>query len=236
MSDTFAWRGVFFDLDGTLADTVELILLSFRHTMATHLGEALPDDRWIAGLGTPLVDQLREFARDDDEAAAMLETYTVFQRGVHDEMVRPFPGAREVVAALAARGAHIAVVTSKRGVVARRTMEVCGLSDVVDLLVSADDVTRGKPDPEPVVQALETFDLVGCSTEVVFVGDSPHDLRAGRAAGTRTAAVSWGPFERALLDAERPDYFLGSLEDLLAIESARSLSPPTSRSRSAPPA
>jgi pyrophosphatase PpaX len=97
---------VFFDLDGTLADTVELILMSFRHTMATHLGEVLPDERWISGMGTPLVAQLREFARDEREAAAMLDTYTVYQRGVHDEMVRPFPGARSVLTELAARGAR----------------------------------------------------------------------------------------------------------------------------------
>ena len=215
MSAPPAWQGVFFDLDGTLADTVELILRSFRHTMATHLGEAPPDERWISSLGTPLRDQLRSFARDADEAASMLETYTVFQEGVHDRMVQPFPGARDVVQELRARGSRVAVVTSKRGMVARRTMEVCGLWDVVELLVSADDVTRGKPDPEPVLQALAALGLEGRAGDVLFVGDSPFDLQAGRAAGTRTAAVSWGPFARELLHAERPDYFLQSLTQLL---------------------
>lgn len=217
MSGRPGWPGVFFDLDGTLADTVELILRSYRHTMATHLGEVLPDERWIYGMGTPLRTQLREFARSEEEAGAMLETYTVFQRGVHDESVRPFPGARDVLTALRAGGARIAVVTSKRGEVARRTMEVCGLWDVVDLLISADDVERGKPDPEPVVRALAALELDAQARQVLFVGDSPHDLRAGRAAGTRTAAVSWGPFDRSLLDAERPDYFLESLSELLAL-------------------
>jgi pyrophosphatase PpaX len=211
------WRGVFFDLDGTLADTVELILKSFRHTMETHLGEVLPDARWISTLGTPLVAQLRDFARDDREAEAMLQTYTAFQRGIHDEMVRSFPGAREVIEELTARGTGVAVVTSKRGRVARRTMEVCGLWDRVDLVVTADDVARGKPDPEPVLRALGALDLAGCAEDVVFVGDAPFDLQAGRAAGTRTAAVSWGPFARETLHAERPDYFLESLTDLLGI-------------------
>lgn len=217
MSTSATWRGVFFDLDGTLADTVELILQSFRHTMETHLGEVLPDERWISTLGTPLVAQLRDFARDEREAVAMLHTYTVFQQGVHDEMVRPFPGAQAVIAELAARGSRVAVVTSKRGVVARRTLEVCGLWDEVELVVSADDVARGKPDPEPVLLALETLGLGGRAEEVVFVGDSPFDLQAGRAAGTRTAAVSWGPFAREALHAERPDYFLESLMDVLGI-------------------
>jgi len=206
---------VFFDLDGTLADTVELILCSFRHTMATHLGETPPDEAWISTLGTPLRDQLLDFARDPDEAVAMLETYSVFQQGVHDEMVRPFPGALEVVRELASRGSRLAVVTSKRGAVARRTMEVCGLWDAIELVVSADDVVRGKPDPEPVRRAMASLGLEGRPEDVLFVGDSPFDLRAGRAAGTRTAAVSWGPFARHRLEAEAPDYFLRSLAELL---------------------
>jgi pyrophosphatase PpaX len=189
--------------------------------METHLGEVLPDERWISGMGTPLVTQLRDFARDDREAAAMLETYSVFQRGVHDEMVKPFPGARAVVQELASQGSRVAVVTSKRGTVARRTMEVCGLWDDVELLVSADDVSRGKPDPEPVLLALEALALSDCADEVVFVGDSPFDLQAGRAAGTRTAAASWGPFARDTLRAERPDYFLESLSDLLGVTRGR---------------
>ena len=96
-------------------------------------------------------------------------------------------------------------------------MEVCGLWDGVDLVVTADDVSRAKSDPEPVLRALEALDLAGHAEEVVFVGDSPFDLQAGRAAGTRTAAVSWGPFAREMLHAERPDYFLESLADLLGI-------------------
>ena len=209
------WRGVFFDLDGTLADTVELILRSFRHTMEVHLGEVPPDEQWLATLGTPLVAQLRDFARDDAQAAAMLETYSVFQHRVHDEMVRPFPGAAEAIASLASKGAKIAVVTSKRRSWAQRTMEVCGLWDSVELLVSADEVVRGKPDPEPVLQALDALGLTDWPEQVLFVGDSPFDIRAGRGAGTSTAAVGWGPFARDALMAEGPDYFLESLSDLM---------------------
>jgi pyrophosphatase PpaX len=208
---------VLFDLDGTLADTVELILRSYRHTMLTHLGETLPDERWLSTIGTPLRDQLRDFARDEPEAEAMLETYSVFQRSVHDEMVRAFPGAQTVLAELRERGVRLAVVTSKRRLVARRTMEVCGLWDSVELLVAADDVARGKPDPEPVLRALDALGLGDRPQEVLFVGDSPFDLRAGRSAGTRTAAVAWGAFGRSVLEAERPDYFLNALGDVLGL-------------------
>ena len=220
------WGGVFFDLDGTLADTVELILRSYRHTMQTHLGAPLPDERWLATIGTPLRTQLLDFARDELEAAAMLETYTVFQRSMHDEMVRPFPGASVALAGLKARGARLAVVTSKRNEVALRTLEVCGLRDAVELVIGADDVTLGKPDPEPVHLALDALGLRERAHEVLFVGDSPFDLRAGRAAGTRTAAVSWGAFQRSVLEAEGPDYFLDSLDELLGTAPATASAPP----------
>ncbi len=211
------WRAILFDLDGTLADTVELILSCYRHTMRTHLGEELPDDRWLARLGTPLREQLRHFARDPDEAARMLETYVSFQSGLHDEAVHPYPGAVETVEALGANGTELAVVTSKHRGIAERTLERCGLAGYFEVLVGADDVTRGKPDPEPVLLALERLGLAGRAADVLFVGDSPYDIRAGRAAGTRTAAALWGPYPRDVLEAEMPDYWLEDLKDLLGL-------------------
>jgi len=151
--------------------------------MTTHLGEAPPDERWISTLGTPLAAQLRDFARDDVEAEAMLGTYTVFQQGIHGEMVRPFPGAAAVIRELTSRGSRVAVVTSKRGGVARRTMEACGLWDAVDLLVSADGVSRGKPDLEPVLKALEVLGLERCPEEVVVVGRRVSGLLPGEPRG-----------------------------------------------------
>lgn len=208
------WVGVFFDLDGTLADTVPLILRCYRHTMRTHLGKELPDERWLRTIGTPLRDQLRPFARDSDEAAAMLQTYVAFQRSVHDEMVRPFDGAREAVEEVVRSGAPVAVVTSKHREMALRTLGRCKLSDLVSVLVGADDVERGKPDPEPVRAALERLSLAGSADRVLFVGDSPFDIQAGQAAGVRTAAALWGPFPRPVLEALKPDYLVGALKDV----------------------
>jgi pyrophosphatase PpaX len=196
---------------------VDLILMSYRHTMTVHLGAAPPDERWLATIGTPLPIQLADFARDETERLAMRETYVAYQRGIHDEMARAFPGAVEVLGALRDRGTRVAVVTSKAAGIARRTMEVCGLWGLVDFVVAGDEVVRGKPDPEPVLRALSGVGFAGRAGEVVFVGDAPVDLRAGRAAGTRTAAVGWGPHRRSVLEAERPDYFLERLTDVLTI-------------------
>ena len=147
----------------------------------------------------------------------MLETYVAFQRARHDDMVRAFPGAVQVVSELRARGTRVGVVTSKGSRIARRTLEACGLAESLDYLVCGDEVERGKPDPEPVLRALEALELGSRPDQVVFVGDSPHDLRAGREAGTQTAAVGWGPIDRHVLEAEAPNFFLERMEDVLQI-------------------
>lgn len=212
-----SWRAVLFDLDGTLADTVELILRSFRHTARTHLGSVPPDSAFLEGIGTPLPVQVGGLARTEEERVDMLATYVAYQRRMHDSMVRSFPGAGAVISELRRRGTAVAIVTSKARGIASRTMRVCELDDCFDFVVCGDEVERGKPDPEPVIRAMRALDVYGEPERVVFVGDSPHDLRAGRSAGVKTAAVGWGPIERSILEAERPDYFLERMEEVLEI-------------------
>lgn len=212
-----SWAAVLFDLDGTLADTTELILRCYRHTMQVHLGEAPPDERWMAGMGTPLREQLKDFARDPDEAIRMAETYSAHQRLHHDEMVCAFPGVVEVVRAFKDTGAAVGVVTSRRTPMAHRTLARAGFDGMMDVVVGADDVVNAKPDPEPVLMALDRLGLRGHEARTLFVGDSPHDMRAGRDAGTRTAAVLWGPFPREALRAESPDHLVSRPEELLAL-------------------
>lgn len=218
MSASPTWSAVLFDLDGTLADTVGLILRCYRHTMSAHRGGPLPDERWLATIGRPLRDQLLDFAEDEEEAAAMLETYVAFQRTVHDDMVRPYPGAVEVLDELRGGGTRLGVVTSKRREMAERTLSCCGFLDRFDVLIGADDVSAGKPDPEPVLAALERLGDADPG-RTLFVGDSPFDVIAGREAGVRTAAALWGPFPREVLEEAGPDYFVRTIAEI------RTLSP-----------
>jgi len=161
--------------------------------------------------------QLRDFARDEAQLAAMRHTYVEFQRGIHVDMVRPFPGADDVLRRLKEDGTKVAVVTSKASGLASRTLDCCGLLHHIDFLICADQVERPKPDPESVLRALAHFDLADRPSDVVFVGDSPFDLQAGRAAGTRTAAALWGPFAHEALLEESPDFMLDRLEDVLGM-------------------
>ena len=195
-----------FDLDGTLIDSIPLIMESFRHTMRTHLG-AVPDDAgWRAGFGTPLRPQLRKFARDDDHASRMVDTYRAYTDAHHDRLLRSYDGIDAALATLRDAGARLAVVTSKTHALARRGLLRCGLNEYFGVLVGADDVLEHKPHPAPVLAALER--LSADPQDAAFIGDSPHDIEAGRAAGVQTAAALWGPFRREALASAVPHHWL----------------------------
>jgi len=208
---------VLFDLDGTLLDSTELILSSYRHTLRSHRGEVPPDEVWIEGLGTPLRVQFRRFTDDPNEIDAMVATYRDHNLAHHDAMVSAFPGIAEAVRQLMERGVKLGIVTSKNRSSTIRGLQSGSLDNLFEVLVTADDVESPKPDPEPVRLALEQLDTE--AEETVFVGDSPHDLVAGRAAGVATAAVLWTPFRREQLALHRPDYWIENPAQLVELAS-----------------
>jgi pyrophosphatase PpaX len=204
-----------FDLDGTLIDSIELILRSYRHTMQTHRGVAPPDEVWMEGLGTPLWVQFRDWTEDETEIRAMVDTYRSYNLAHHDELVRPYDGVVAEVRRLQADGKALGLVTSKLRGGARQGLRLAGIEDAFTVVVGADDVANPKPHPEPVLIALER--LGRTPKEAVFIGDSRHDLECGRAAGVATAAVLWGPFDRAHLQDLEPDYWLEQPRDLVRL-------------------
>lgn len=202
-----------FDLDGTLIDSVELIHRSFQHTFEAHFGRTLPREEWLEGLGRPLRWHFGRYARDPAQVEAMIATYRAFNLAHHDAMVTAFPDCAATLERLAKGGARLAIVTSKLHAGARRGLVHCGLERYFDVVIGADDVDEHKPHPAPVRRALERLDVA--PRDAVMVGDSPHDVAAGRAAGTRTIAVTWGPFPRETFAATPPDRFAASFADLL---------------------
>ncbi len=201
-----------FDLDGTLIDSVELILRSYRHTLRTHRGVEPPDELWLKGLGTPIRVQLRQWTDDPAEIDAMAQTYTTYNLEHHDALVRPYDGIVSAVTRLRERGKRLGLVTSKVRSTALRGLRLAGIEDAFDVIVGADEVVNPKPHPEPVLTAL---DRLGVGREdAVFIGDARHDMVCGRAAGVATAAALWGPFDRAHLEDLDPDYWLERPEDL----------------------
>ena len=202
---------ILFDLDGTLVDTVPFILAAVRHTFEGY-GAGPTDAEWIAGIGTPLRAQLGSFARRPDDVELLFQRYRAFWLENHDRMTRCFPGARETVLRLRAAGHPIGIVTAKIEAGAQRTLRHVDLLGHVDAIVGADSCARSKPDPMPVHLALER--LGRTPAEAVFVGDSPHDVAAGNAAGALTVAALWGACDRECLARADPAHYLDEISAL----------------------
>lgn len=203
---------VLFDLDGTLVDTIDLLLDSVRHAFRDRTERVPTEAEWIAGIGTPLASQLRPFAVDAADLALLVAGYREYQREHHDRMTRCYDRAVEVVSALRGRGHPTGVVTSKTDEIARRSLAHVGLLPLMDVVVAADATARHKPDPEPVRLALARLGYPPASA--IFLGDSPHDVHAGNAAGVTTVAALWGPFSRDVLEQAGPTYYLDQIAAL----------------------
>lgn len=207
-------RTMLFDLDGTLIDSIRLIIDSYHHTLATHRLPPRTDDDWLRGIGTPLRVQFAEWS-EHPGLEAMIATYRDYNLANHDACVTPYPGVTDAVRRVRAAGIRTGLVTSKNRPGAVRGLRLCELEELMEVIVGADDVVNPKPHPEPVELALR---LLGADPETaVYVGDSVHDMESGRAAGVRTAAVLWGPFSRAHLERTEPDYWLERPADLLGL-------------------
>ncbi len=210
-----AYANVLFDLDGTLIDSIGLIVDSFHHTTDAFGLPRQRDEVWLAGIGTLLRTALAPWARDEAMLDALVATYRAYNVEHHDARVRAYPGAREAVLELLAAGVRLAVVTSKNRQGTLRGLRAAGLSDVIEVLVCSDDVTHHKPHREPVDRAVSL--LAADRAATLFVGDSVHDMHAGRAAEVRTGAALWGPFARADLERGEPTHWLASPRDVVAL-------------------
>lgn len=208
-------KTVLFDLDGTLLDSVDLIVDSYHHTLAAHSLPPMSRDEILAGLGTTLYAVFGRMTDDPAIVAAWVATYREYNLTHHDARARAYPGIVEMVHRIKAAGHRLGLVTSKNRGGAERGLTLMGLDGVMEVIIGADDVVKPKPDPEPVLLALER--MGASAATAIFVGDSHHDIYSGRAAGVLTAGVTWGPFDRGHLEFAAPDFYCDTPEELLRL-------------------
>jgi pyrophosphatase PpaX len=205
---------VLFDLDGTLVDSIELLVASMAYSFEGRTRRPEVSE-WVALIGTPLDKMLARWAVDADDVLVLRGRYREHQLAKHDEMIKLYPGMVETVQALHAAGHPLAVVTSKLELGARRALKFAQIEQYFDVVVGIDQTVKHKPEPEPVWYALEQLGVT--RARAVFVGDSTHDMEAGRAAGVTTVAVLWGPYTRAQLTPTTPDYYADDFDALREI-------------------
>ncbi|MEO8478241.1 MAG: HAD-IA family hydrolase [Gemmatimonadota bacterium] len=204
---------VLFDLDGTLIDSIDLIVDSYLHVFRTHQLPVLSREELIEGIGTPLWTVFGGFTDDRAVIDGWIVTYREYNLAHHDQRVVAFPGVTEMLRSIHDAGRPLGLVTSKNHAGAERGLRLIGVRELFAVIVGADDVTHPKPHPEPVQRALGQLDAV--ATNAWYIGDSHHDIDCGNAAGVRTIGVTWGPVSRERLTASGPTHLIDTPDQLL---------------------
>jgi len=202
---------ILFDLDGTLINTIDLIVASFLHTMETYYPGQYQRDDVISFIGPPLSETFTNL--DPAKVEAMTTTYRAFNHENHDQLIEEYKGVKETLEELAKQDFKMAIVTTKRRETAIKGLKLMGLEDFFPVVISIDEVTKYKPDPQPLNMALDK--LNSSADQAIMIGDSEHDILGGKNTGTKTAGVAWSVKGRDHLESYRPDVMLESMTDLL---------------------
>jgi pyrophosphatase PpaX len=205
---------VLFDLDGTVIDSGAIILASMRHAAREVLGVEVPDEQLMAAVGGPGLEAQMQ-ALSPDRADELVRVYRAHNEPLHDELVC-CPGMDDVLLQLKDEGRRLGIVTAKR----RQTVELAfariPIEHLFETVVGGDETKKHKPDPEPLLLALER--LGAAPDDAVYVGDAPFDIKAAKAAGLYSVGVSWGGIHgRERLEAEEPDALVDTTEELLGV-------------------
>jgi pyrophosphatase PpaX len=220
------WPAIVFDLDGTLIDTIPLILESHRHAVRTVLGREALEDELRTGIGRPLMTQMREL--DAERAEELHDAYRVWNHANTAAYLGGFEGLDDVLRQLHAAGARIAIATSKMRDAVDLAFALQPAPIAFDAVVTLEDTDRHKPDPEPILTAQQR--LGAAPADGVYVGDTRADMRAARAACTGAVGVTWGVATADELAAEGPDAIVATPAELYAVLN----SPPAARGASEP--
>ena len=203
---------VLFDLDGTVVDSGGIILASMRHATRTVLGRDIPDDALMAAVGGPgLEHQMRSFGPDHVEE--LIRAYREHNEPLHDEL-QICVGMDDVLVALKEQGRKLGIVSAKR----RRTVELAfanvAVGHLFDVVVGGDEHEKQKPEPDLLLLALDR--LEANPQDAAYVGDSPFDMQAARAAGVCAVGVTWGGIHgrSSLTDA---DVVVDTPEELVGV-------------------
>ena len=205
-----AYKAVVFDLDGTVVDSVELIILSFQHAIRTVLGREISREDSIAWVGRPLREQMERFS--PEHADELVDVYREWNHREHDRMLKLYDGILGLLDALNHAKVKIGLVTSKSRYTTQMAFDLTGIEAYFDAVVCSDECTGNKPLPDPILFCLEQLGVE--PADAAYVGDSPTDMQAALAAHVDAIAVTWGVFDTAALEAEKPDLLVHTIPEL----------------------
>jgi pyrophosphatase PpaX len=202
---------VLFDLDGTVVDSGAIILASMQHAVREVLGREYPEEQLLQAVGGPGLEA-QMAALDPAQVDELVRVYRAHNEPLHDEL-EACVGMEDVLVRLHAEGRRLGVVTAKRRVTVELAFATVPLGHLFETVVGGDETERHKPDPQPLLVAAER--LGADPAETAYVGDSPFDVLAAKAAGMHAIAVTWGRIhDRAKLEEAEPDAIVERAEEL----------------------
>lgn len=211
-------RLVIFDFDGTLGDTRANIVLTMRRTICA-MGLPERDEKAIvATIGVPLEEGFAQMypGISEEEMQRGARCYReIFEQSRKVLVPDLFPHVKETLSELKKRGLALTVASSRRSASLNDFLVEMGIAPYISYVLGADNVTKAKPDPEPVLKTLR--DLGMKAEETLVVGDMPVDILMGLRAGAKTCAVTYGNASREALVEAGADYVIDDLSDLLEI-------------------
>lgn len=209
-------KAVLFDFDGTLMDTQKAIEETWKHIFKEIRNIDVDEETLKSSYGEPLRTSLEKFFPDIplDEAVKIFKGY---QKNMDEEMFKLFDGMEETVKGLQKRDVKMALVTSRGAKSSDRGLSLNGIRDAFEILITADKTTEHKPNPLPVLLALEELGVT--KSEAIMVGDTQFDLIAARRAGVKSVLVSWAEINDENLAKKEyaPDYIIDRGMEILDI-------------------
>ena len=207
---------IMFDFDGTIMDTNDIILNSWNYTFNVLRGHDADRDLMLEHFGEPLELSMKKFFdAEGDTVKEYIDIYRSYQTDNFVNDIKLFPGVPEMLESLKNAGYTLALVTSRLKHTTMQGVEKFGLERYFDVVITANDCTKHKPDPQPINITLEK--LGKKAEEAVMVGDTVMDLDCAKNAGVMSVLVGWSmalPPEKVTKN-DAPDYILRNAADML---------------------
>ena len=181
---------ILFDLDGTVIDSTEAIVDSFKNTFKYFNMNIPKEEDILPQIGYPLFDMFVNLGVNKDEAHKFVDRYREFYKKIYIKKTILLNGAKEAIEMAYNSGAILGVVTTKTGKYAIKLLEYFGLMQYFSTLVGSEDVQKHKPDPEPIYLALKELN-VQKSSNVYMIGDTCMDMIAAKSAGVIGVGVEF---------------------------------------------
>lgn len=207
---------VLFDFDGTLMNTNDLIIDSWRHTYRVLEDKDIDEYEIIRTFGEPLIKSM-EKAFPNIPLDDCVNIYRSYHRNSFGDRITLFPGIKEMLGQLKDLGYKLAIVTSRAELTTNEALEKYEIQDYFDVVVTCDDTDKHKPDPEPVFIALKK--LNSNADESLMIGDSMYDISCAKNAGVLSVLVGWAlaVTEEEKIGPDGPDFLVETANDIVKL-------------------